>query len=363
MKKCMIILFFSVLLLPNLIWHAAGFEDTTNTENRALSEWPEWSPDKMDDFPSEVESFINDHAPFRSAWMDAYASINFSLFHSIDHAEVIVGKENWLFYKGNETVYDSLGICPFSEEELHGILEQLLDLRERYAKDGKEFVFLLIPNKETVYSQYMPDCYAPLSDTSRARQLVDYIQTHSDICVRFPLPDLQEASQETLIYYKTDTHWNALGALIGTHVLLEALGHTAAELPSFSLTVKDGERGDLGDLGHTPMTYLDETSMQIDNYLTYVDTETLEYDENGSGLIRTSAPNAPDTRTIVMIRDSFASAMVPILSRNFQAMTLVNWEKIATVDPAALDGDVFVYEIVERNLGRMAGDLTELLNK
>ncbi|MCD8082171.1 MAG: hypothetical protein LUE86_01265 [Clostridiales bacterium] len=363
MKKCMIALFFAILLLPNLIWQVAGTGETVNTENRELAEWPELSLDHLEQFPSGVENYINDHAPFRSDWINTYASLNLSLFHSIDHTDVIVGKENWLFYKGNETVIDTLRICPFSEEEMSIILEQLLEIRDKYAKNGREFVFLIVPNKETIYSQYLPDCYAPLSDISRAEQLTDYIRSHSDIHVLFPVKELQEASLDNLTYYRTDTHWNALGALIGSHLLIEAAGGMPPDANAFSLTMENGGRGDLGDLGHTPMSYIDETYIHILDYLEDVDTEILEYDGDGSGLIRTTSPNAPDTRSIAMVRDSFAEAMVPILSRNFQNMTLINWKMLATIDPAFLDGDVFAYEIAERNLGRLQGDLATLLEK
>ncbi len=363
MKKWMIGLFFSILLLPNIAGLAVGEKEASNTENRDLARWPEFSWETIDEFPSGVESFINDNAPLRSIWLDAYASLNMELFGSIDNKEVIVGKDHWLFYTGNESVIDALGIGFFSDEDLQMILDKLLAVREKYAEDKEDFVLLVAPNKEIVYSQYMPEHYGPLSETSRAKQLVEYIRANSDIKVVYPLEELKAASEEELIYYKTDTHWNKLGGFIGAQALIAAAGGTPADYHDLALSYEGGQRGDLGDLGHTPMKYLEETEVLIHGYLEGLSVEMLENDDGGTGLIRTRTPDSPDERSLTMVRDSFGAAMEPVLPRYFREVVLINWKFMDNIDVAGFGGDVFVYEIVERNLGRLPGDLDVLLAK
>ena len=361
-KKIMIACFFAILLLPNLLGVVCGYQaEAENTENRELASKPVLSVENLNHYPSQVEAYINDHAPFRSLFIDAYASFNMELFHSIDNKEVIVGKDKWLFYTGNESMIDTLGVCPFTEDQHQMILDRLLAVREKYVENKDDFVFFIAPNKEIVYRRYVPDYYAPLSDTSKAKELVIYIREHSDIKVVYPLEELEEAGRENPVFYKTDTHWNNLGGFIGVQELLEDLGGVKTDYRSISAQFTPGSRGDLGDLGHTPMRYLEETEVSLSGYHDEADIRFLENDDGGSGVIKAVNEGAPDERSITMVRDSFAIAMAPVIMRYFGETTLVNWQKLSGVDMKEHRSDLFVYEIVERNLGRMSMDLDALL--
>ena len=77
--------------------------------------------------------------------------------------------------------------------------------------------------------------------------------------------------------------------------------------------------------------------------------------------MRAQTEGAPDGRKLVMIRDSFAEAMEPVLQKYFGETVLINWQNIGSTDIGSYGGDVFVYEVVERNLGRIPGDLASIL--
>ncbi len=363
-KKCMIICFFAILLVPNLLGLVSGRQGTSgNTEKRELAGLPALTLANLNNIPSQTENWINDHAPFRDGFIDAYAVFNMELFHSIDNSEVIIGRDNWLFYTGNESMIDTLGVRPFTPDQLDMILDRLLAVREKYVKDKDNFVFFIAPNKELVYRRYMPDYYAPVTDTSKARELVNYIRANSDIKVVYPLEELYAAGQDNLLYYKTDTHWNNLGGFMGVQELITALGGEATDYRTLDVAFTLGTRGDLGDLGHTPMRYLEEYEAEIDGYLEDVDGDLLENNENGSGVIRASADGAPDSRNVLMVRDSFALAMAPVIMRYFENTMFVEWQKIPDTDLGQDKNDVFIYEVVERNLGKMSMDLDALLEK
>lgn len=363
-KKWMIVCFFAILLLPNFLGLVFGYQaESENTENRELAGMPVLSWENLSGFPGQAEAFINDHAPFRNHFIDAYAVFNMEAFHSIDNKEVIVGKDKWLFYTGNESMINTLGVCPFTEDQHQMILDRLLAVRDKYVESKDNFIFYIAPNKEIVYRQYMPDYYDPLSDTSKAKELVKYIRENSDIKVIYPLEELTEASREQMVYYKTDTHWNNLGGFIGVQKLIGAAGGEKTDYRHIEIHSGEGGRGDLGDLGHTPMRYLEETEVTLSGYLENVEIEMLQNNEDGSGVIKAKAYGAPDERSLIMVRDSFAIAMAPVLMRYFSETMFVEWQKLAEVDMGQDRSRVFVYEIVERNLGRMSMDLDALLAK
>lgn len=357
MKKILMICFLGLLIGPNVMGFFADRGEAVNTEKRELASWPVLSGENLSEYPSQVEAFINDHAPFRQKFLDAYARLNLDVFDSIDSADVIKGKSGWLFYTGNESVDDYIGTNLFKENELEMITEKLLRLRDTYAH-GKEFIFMVAPNKEIVYSQYMPDSYPRSHDNGKAWQLVRYLREHSDIKVIYPAELLKEEGKDSLLYYKTDTHWNSAGGFLAVQELIGAAGGEKAGLNDVFIDYEPGTAGDLGDLFHMPADYCLDYDTEISGYYEEAEPETI-LNENGIICVETS--DAPDPRKLVMIRDSFAIGMIPTVSRYYKSSVYIEWQ---AASPQVLEeGDVFVYEIVERQLGRIPLDLNQFLSE
>lgn len=356
-SQFMAALFFILLLAPNLAGRFAS-EETINLENRTLAGIPEVSKDNWKEFPGLIENYINDHAPFRYEILNAYAEFNWKVFGAVDNRDVIKGKDGWLFYRGNGSLTDVLGLNIFSEEGMQMLLDKLLKLREISVEDPEQFVLFIAPNKEKVYRQYLPDCYSPVSDYSTAEAFAGYIRSHSDIKVVYPLEDLKEASRQEQIYYKTDTHWNRPGGFVGVQSLIEVLGGKKTELKSVK-TVWGTEiyRGDQANQIHIPDTYVDDYYGDIENYVEGPKPES----EESEFVFKSFRKSAPDRRRIVMVRDSFGENMVPWLARYFQNTSVIHYSQIPQTDKNSLKGDVFVYEIVERYLGALSGRLDEVL--
>ena len=108
MKKLLTVGFFALLLGTGILsmglCAALGVEEE-NVENRTLAPAPVFSLKNLENIPAQTESWLNDHAPFRSRWLDLYAALNLTLFQSVDNPEVIVGKEDFLFYGDKGTPF------------------------------------------------------------------------------------------------------------------------------------------------------------------------------------------------------------------------------------------------------------------
>lgn len=360
-KKLIIICFFGILLIPNVLGcfvkEARSYE---NTENRTLAPKPVLSLQNIDSFPRQAEDYLNDYAPFRSQIMDAYAACNLKLFGSTGNLEVIPGKDGWLFYKGNESLIDCLGVHPFTEQEMQDILDKLLAVRAAYVDNPDDFVFFIAPNKELVYRQYLPSCYEPLTDTSKALELVRYIREHSDIKVVYPLEVLVEESREQLLYYKTDTHWNSLAGFLAVQEILGVLGEEMTDYSTLSVEFIPTGTGDLGNMFHMPESLHKDQAAVLTGYRDKLQSFILA-DESENSMMLTKTENAPVPKRLLMVRDSFAIAMVPFLMRDFEEAAFISWQNVLKQDLSEYPADVFVYEIVERNLGRVSEELDAIL--
>ena len=154
----MIAVFFACILSPNLLFPILKTTADEGTgENRSLAAFPTLSLETIDTFPSGVEDWINDHAAFRNRFLSLNARLNLSLFQFGDSQDVITGKDGWYFYTLGSSVEDFLGTNRFSAGELQMLADKLQTVHDAWEEKGTEFIFLCAPNKEGVYSEFLPD--------------------------------------------------------------------------------------------------------------------------------------------------------------------------------------------------------------
>ncbi len=69
---------------------------------------------------------------------------------------MLIGKEDWLYYTGENNIQDHECTMPFTKTELAAIRERLLAWNERLQQRGIRFYVVIAPNKESIYPQYLP---------------------------------------------------------------------------------------------------------------------------------------------------------------------------------------------------------------
>ena len=232
-----IALFFAALVLPfPLFWLLRGGLDTSNHENRTLTSWQDVAEAPWSEKTAVFEEMLGDHAAFRNQFMTLNAAFNYRLFGTVQSSEVLLGRDEWLFYKNvsdSRSLDDYQGLNLYSPEQLGQIAADLTALQQLLAQRGVQLVLLVAPNKEGVYSEYMP-AGVPQVGPTKAQLLVQYLQANTSVPVVFPQAELREAAGQVQVYYKQDTHWNHAGALVGSRALQAALGQDveAFDLPT-----------------------------------------------------------------------------------------------------------------------------------
>src|SRR5207302_6354416 len=83
---------------------------------------------------------------------------------------------------------------------------------------------------------------------SKLDQLVAYMKAHSTVQVLDLRPALIEAKKAGVLFLKTDTHWNSLGAFIGCQQLADALSHDFPAIKPLLLEAFD-RRTEIGPAG------------------------------------------------------------------------------------------------------------------
>ena len=217
---------------------------------------------------------------FASRWL---AMVMLPLGISVDPKQVVVGTHGWLYYGDFYDKSLSAARLPANLEDKKTI-EQISSAMLAWdaylkSKGVKEFKVLIGPDKHNVYPEYLPRWAKPVLPS-----ITDdfYNGAASDIYVdaRGSMQSAKAAHPNTLLYYKTDSHWNFYGAAVAFHALGNALAKNAPELnwPKNVLNevMETIPRGG-GDLANI---------LRIGNYLS--DFETL---------IKTDALKVPITKT------------------------------------------------------------------
>ena len=159
----------------------------------------------------------------------------------IESTQVLLGKNNWLFYKteiDGHPIEDYMGVNHFSEEELAAMAKNLVDNRDYFRDElGIRLVMMGVPNKESVYAENMPDTVYRVREETRADQASAYIQANTDLEYVYPKAELIAAKADHQVYYTTDTHWNQVGTFVGLQTLFKEMYGTHADLDSVSFRI------------------------------------------------------------------------------------------------------------------------------
>lgn len=173
----------------------------------------------------------------------------------------LFGNNGYLFHRNENdgtSLHDYIGDNHFSQKELEAIAANLEKEKKYVEQNGSKFVLLLIPNKETVYPEWMPSYISRADEMTREDLLVEYLRENTDVDVVYAKDILMRNKEQYPMYYRTDTHANMVGSLFIVSDLLRACYgmEITPDLETFEIHMQD-YRGDLGTAAKCTDRYTD----------------------------------------------------------------------------------------------------------
>ena len=276
---------------------------------------------------------------------------------TIYSGDVMLGRYGWLFYVGDRSLDYFKGDCILTEEEMRELLEKMQKLQDICDEKGITLAFMVMPNKEQVYSEYIPSKhYVSDSTDKRLSLLKKYIEDNSDITFIYPLEELKAGKMYYDTYFAHDTHWNNVGAFSGTQALYKALGIETVKLSEVEAEpytdVMDAlfATGNLDSSGFTP---------DIDYMLDYKNDVKVTYKEGkcdikyGYDVYHRTKSEATDQRNFVLFGDSFRIAMIQYIEKDFASCTFAQRDISSTAKEEMRNADILVLTSVERFDGQL----------
>lgn len=344
-------------------------------ENRILTTMPTrvdstWLPG--------VVSYFEDHFGFRRLAIRANAWLRHSLLGTSPGEVILVGRDTWLFYGSYEsekvagTLADLRGRRPLGL----GALERwrkALQYRHRWlAERGVAYLFVVPPDKHSVYPEQLPWWLVPARAPSRTDQLVRHLAaTAPELHVLDLRPAMRAARSGYPLYLAHDTHWNAAGAWVASRAIEQEV---ARLLPGFvpqapertSLSWLDVPGGDLAVMLGIPGSFSERVPFawppERPSEKVTVREPCVPCGPPGSPLLPATTWEDPGSPwRAVLVADSYRNALVPHLRQGFGRLTAVSPLRIPiTLDRLqALVESEHPHIVIESRLERSLRDLPD----
>lgn len=323
------------LVLTLSLWGIFKSDDAVSeSERRPLKQFPAFSAQEVlsGRFQSNFESYTLDQFPLRDTFRTLKALAVRDLFREKDNNGIYVAD-------GYAAKLDPT----LNESSLDHAASRFRYVYETYLKDTDAKVYLsIIPDKN--YFLAAENGY-PSLDYERLfadmREKTDYAQ-YIDLTGALSLSS----------YYRTDTHWRQEELLPVAKLLADTMG---TDLPEgfTSVTLGTPFSGVYRGQSALPMppdtlTYLTNDALEgcrVYDYENdaYLPIYTLDkaggndpYEIFLSGpksLLRIENPNSATERNLIVLRDSFAASLIPLLAESYREITLID---IRYLSPASL---------------------------
>lgn len=284
------------------------------------------------------------------------AVMNFRFFFLKDNFfnEVYTRDHHWLSHINDISLDDYQNVIPLTPDELNQIQINLDNFQTELTKMGIKFYFIMPPNKNTIYPEYLIPEIPVIGDKSRLSQLVEYQRENGIVKVIDIRDRLNNLKQEELIYYQTDTHWNPRGAYEGYIALIETIQKDFPSVEPVSLedcqiTKTQKWQGDLSRMSgwlEAHSTYdsiLPPSTTNNTVRSEKIDDVQYAYFENES----TELPTA------IIYRDSFFTVMQPFLAQNFRELIDIWTYEIDLDLVKEINPDIVIFLMTERIIQRL----------
>lgn len=286
------------------------------------------------EFSEKLETYLLDQFPFRKNFRELKAFANFNIFGKIENQDIVI-----------EDGYAIKLVPDYNFDAVYSTMEKINSLINETFRRNRCY-FALIPDKSVFYTAFDDKS----CDYERVEQIIK--NTLPNNASYIGIRDTLELSD----YYKTDSHWSQEKLLKTRDALIDGMKLPPCESEYVENTVDDfvGVYKSQAALDIKPdkITYLTNSIIDnavVTNYETgksasvytldkLSDEKSMDkYDIFLSGpaaLLKIENPSATNHRTLYIFRDSYASALAPLLIESYQTIYLVD---LRYIDSSLLD--------------------------
>jgi alginate O-acetyltransferase complex protein AlgJ len=350
-----------VLALPLIALVDPLGDFSTVWENRNPAPWPQLAP--LKDFPARFEQAFADRFGGRKLLLLVDHAVVAALFRTSPVSNVMMGREGWLYWLGEDgrSLDRNFRLTLATPDtELAKLVGELKRRRDFLAARGIAYLVTVVPEKFTIYPEYLPAWVTRGGTATPLARFEALLAADGSIDYVDLVGPLRGAKSSAQVYYRSDSHWNLVGATIGYGRIMQEmkLALPDGRLQTIAAPVRpvyvpgvDWYWGDLARMLGVPYFYREPDYAPFAKVLGDPSgrcaQRTEDRPEQGFEIYQCARPELP---AAVVYRDSMAIPLIPLLSENFRRVVYVSDHKM---DPVLIERehpDVVIEEMVERAL-------------
>lgn len=334
----------------------------TRFENRPMAPWPALALTR--EFAPAFDRAFSDRFGGRDPLVRLHHRTLLSVFGVSSLSTVMPGNDGWFYWLGEDG--HSLdrhyrGTMPFAQRDVDNTVSEFARRRDWLAARGIAYVVIAAPEKFTIYPEHLPAWIAKSPLPSPYDRVRAAVERDGRVMFVDPRASLLAAKARERVYFQTDSHWNYNGAAVAYRELMRTVRNV---LPPGTLsTIAPAPRpvyvpgvdfysGDLVRMLGLPARFVREDDVaplgKVLGDAAGRCARRIDKDEYpGFEFFVCDRPGLPRA---VVLRDSMAISLIPLLSENFSRVVYVSTRELDRALIEREKPDIVIEELVERSL-------------
>jgi alginate O-acetyltransferase complex protein AlgJ len=359
-RKLAVVTFLALVLLPVFLfgydgpWLAPG-----DISIRPRAPFPaRLAPGALRD----IDEWFVDRVGFRYPLIWAGTSLHVGVLRRPIDRHIVFGRDGWMYWTDDRQVVpastaDSRGKLYFSASDVQRIDAQIRAIRDRFAACGLPVAIVITPIKQSLYGEFLINT-AHGAPRTRLDALLDQLSEPARTMIVDPRPRMRAAKAvhaPVMLYNKTETHWNDLGAFYGYLATITELARLTrvpalelASLDRYNVHVAPYPGGDMATrVLFSPWRFADENV-------------SLRPKEPIAGAVEVMLDqvhfvhrNPGGKGRLLLFGDSFAMQLIPFLGQHFAEVHRWVGARIDGTVVARVRPDVVLFQTVESETPRL----------
>jgi len=355
----------ALLFAIAIVWPACALFSTwsrtiTRFENRPMEPWPK--PAFTREFPPAFDRAFSDRFGGRDALVRLHHAGLLGLFGVSALPNVMRANDGWFYWLGEDG--HSLDrhfrqTLPFTQADVDNTVAELAHRRDWLAARGIAYVVMVVPEKFTIYPEHLPAWVTPANAPTPYDRVRDAVAKDGRVTLVDLRPALRADKARHRNYYMTDSHWNFNGAIVGYETLMAAVqAALGAKLPAIATAPRpshtpgaDFYSGDLIQMLGLPGRIREDDVAPLGKVLADAAKRCgKRTDKDEFPGFEFYACDKPGLPRAVVLRDSMAIPLIPLLSENFSRVVYVSSRALDLALIEREKPDIVIEELVERSL-------------
>ncbi len=315
-SNILIVSFAFLLILPNIFMLLGANSWFVLRENKRLASFPKLTTN-VSVFFKNFNTYYRDNFGIKNLSYKSYRYLKTTVLNEYPLPNKVVrGKDGWFFLGDfdSNVFSNNVGATKITNKEYIIANKNIDNLFYKFNKKKVPFYYLICPDKHEIYKEYLP--FTLNSGVSKFDLIIDFWKKSGRKII--DLEGVLRAQKKFgQLYYKTDSHWNDLGAFYGFNELINQLN---VEFPSlkklklndFELQLENSKRQDL-------ISMIDvQVSEDVSVLKTKSEDEFISAKyEKGKGVRVERFINLKKKLKVIVFRDSYSKALMKYFKVSF----------------------------------------------